>query len=759
MFLSEIVTQAPEFFALIPLIVFFPVTGLLINAFFGGRMSEKAIGMTACAASGLSFLIAVLMGVSLLGHPEGTTVPFLDWITIGDLQVEWAFRVDTLSTTMMLVVTGVGTLIHIYAIGYMHEDVRFKNDPGRYQRFFVFFNLFIAAMMILVTGDNYMMLFVGWEGVGLCSYLLIGFWYDKDLLGRPGIDNALAGSKAFITNRVGDFGFLMAAFTMFWTFRTVRFTDVFAQVHHIAETQPGAILAITLFMLLGVTGKSAQLPLYVWLPDAMAGPTPVSALIHAATMVTAGVYLVARSAPLYTAVPTAQAAVALVGGLTALFAATIAVGQYDLKKVLAYSTISQLGFMVAAVGMGAFVAGMFHLVTHAFFKALLFLSAGSVILGIERGHHHLHHDHEHEEEEEVFDPGDMRNMGGLRKQLPTTFKVFLVGAIALSGIPPFAGFFSKDEILAEATKLNFTVYILLAIAAFFTAFYMGRQVWMVFFGDSRHPAAEHAEESPPVITVPLIILAGLATLGGALNLPSIHTFGHWLEHTFETFHVHLHAAEFNLQVAAISTLLALSAITLAWLLYGRKPLGKGDEDPLSRMLGPIFTGMNNKWWVDELYEFLFINRYIDLTRILSIHVDWNFWHDWFHEKVIAGGYVKVAKFLSTTLDWDFWHNWFHDKVIADGYVGLTKFLSTTLDWDFWHDWFHDQFIGRMYRQGARILAQPIDLGFIDGIANGLAEFVQSLSNKLRKVQTGFVRNYALSVFTGVILILGYLLLH
>ena len=737
MFLSEVVSHGPQFFSFIPLIVFFPVIGLLINLAFGGRMSEKAIGITASLASGLAFVIAVLMAVSLLGHPEGATVPFADWITIGDLQLEWAFRVDTLSTTMMLVVSGVGTLIHIYAIGYMHEDVRYKHDPDRYQRFFVFFNLFIAAMMILVTGDSYMMLFVGWEGVGLCSYLLIGFWYDKDLLGQPGVENALAGSKAFIANRVGDFGFLMAAFTMFWTFRTVTFTDVFAQVSQIAETQPGAILAITLFMLLGVTGKSAQLPLYVWLPDAMAGPTPVSALIHAATMVTAGVYLVARSAPLFTALPAAQSAVALVGGLTALFAATIAVGQYDLKKVLAYSTISQLGFMVAAVGMGAFVAGMFHLVTHAFFKALLFLSAGSVILGIERGHHHLPHDEHHGDdhdddhhEEEVFDPGDMRQMGGLRKQMPTTFKVFLVGAIALSGIPPFAGFFSKDEILAEATQLNYPVYILLAIAAFFTAFYMGRQVWLVFFGENRHPAAEHAEESPPVITVPLIILAGLSVVGGALNLPSIHTFGHWLEHTFETFHVHLHVPEFNLQVAIISTLLALVAILIAWLLYGRKPLEEGEEDPLSRILGPVFTGMNRKWWVDELYGFLFINRYIDLTRILSIHVDWNFWHDWFHEKVIARSYSS-----------------------------LTRFLSTTLDWKFWHDWFHDQFIGKIYRQGARILAQPIDLGVIDGIANGLAEFVQSVAERLRKVQTGFVRNYALSVFAGVIIILGYLLLN
>jgi len=366
--------------------------------------------------------------------------------------------------------------------------------------------------------------------------------------------------------------------------------------------------------------------------------------------------------------------------------------------VLAYSTISQLGFMVAAVGMGAYVAGMFHLVTHAFFKALLFLGAGSVILGIERGHHHLPHDEEHGDE--VFDPGDMRLMGGLRKKMPTTYRVFLVGAIALTGIPPFAGFFSKDEILAEANHLNTAVYILLAVAAFFTAFYMGRQVWMVFFGKGRHPAADHAEESPPVITVPLIILALLATVGGALNLPSIHTFGHWLEHTFEAFHVTVPPAEFNLQVALISTALALVAIAMAWQLYGRDPMEQGEQDPLQSILGPVFTGMKNKWWVDELYELLFINRYIDLAR----------------------------------------------------------FLSVTLDWKVWHDWFHDRVIGAAYRQGARILAQPIDLGIIDGIANGLARVVQSAADRLRKVQTGFVRNYALGVFTGVIVILGYLLL-
>ena len=699
MLLSEAVTQGLEFFSLAPWIIFFPVIGLMINMSFGGKMKEKTIGILASSASGLSFLVSALLAVSLLSHPEGAILPLAEWISIGDLQLNWTIRVDTLSTTMMLVVSGVGTLIHIYAIGYMHEDVRFKGDLGRYQRFFVFFNLFIAAMMILVSADNYLMLFVGWEGVGLCSYLLIGFWYDRDLLGRPGIENALAGSKAFIANRVGDFGFLMAGFTMFWTFRTVSFGEVFSQVHQIAEAQPGAILAITLFMLLGVTGKSAQLPLFVWLPDAMAGPTPVSALIHAATMVTAGVYLVARSAPLYSAVPEAQAAVALVGGITALFAATIAVGQYDLKKVLAYSTISQLGFMVAAVGMGATVAGIFHLVTHAFFKALLFLSAGSVILGIERGHHHLDHGDDHGEE--AFDPGDMRFMGGLKKKMPVTFWVFLVGAVALSGIPPLAGFFSKDEILAEAFQLNFTVYILLAIAAFFTAFYMGRQIWLVFFGEPRHPAAAQAEESPPIITGPLIALAALAALGGILNLPGVHSFTHWLEHTFEAFHLHLHAGEFNLQVALISTGLAFLAIVLAWLLYGRKPLKGNQADPLKKILGPIFTGMNRKWYVDEIYEFLFINRYIDLAKFLSIKVDWDFWHDWFHDKVI----------------------------------------------------------GVFYSQTARILAEPIDLGIIDGVSKGLAKLFQFLASQFRKLQTGYVRNYALAVFAGVVVLLGYLILQ
>jgi NADH-quinone oxidoreductase subunit L len=698
-------------FFLVPLIVFLPVAGLLINLIFGKRFSENTIGTIASAASGLAFLVSLLLGYSLLvTGGEAFVWHLADWIQIGGVNkliIPWDFRVDTLSVTMMLVVSGVGTLIHIYAIGYMHEDVRFKDDVKRYQRFFVFLNLFIAMMMILVSGNSYLMLFVGWEGVGLCSFLLIGFWYDMDTLGRPSWANSNAAKKAFIANRIGDLGFLLAAFTMFWAFGSLNFGTVFLKAEEIAASQPGVIVAITLFMLIGVTGKSAQIPLFVWLPDAMAGPTPVSALIHAATMVTAGVYLVARSWSLYSLVPDAQYIVALVGAITALFAATIAVGQYDIKKVLAYSTISQLGFMVAAVGMGAYVAGMFHLITHAFFKALLFLSAGSVILGMERGHHHMAHGHKDEHHNEVFDPGDMRNMGGLRKQMPVTFWLYMIGTLALAGIFPFAGFWSKDEILLDAAKNFSLIYALLTVAAFLTAFYMGRQVWIVFFGKARHGAAKHAQESPKVMTVPLMVLAGLSVLGGALNLPYVHTLGKWLEHTIELMEperviqgfLSISWGGLNPVVALISTLLALLAIGLSWLLYGRKPLQVGQVDPLKKMLGPVFKVFENKYWVDELYAALFINRYVDLAR-----------------------------FVAEKVDWDFWHNWLHDSVIA-----------------------------RFFRWFTNFLANPIDLGIIDAISKGLASLANNSSTALRKLQNGFVRSYALSVLLGVVLILGYLL--
>jgi len=595
----------------------------------------------------------------------------------------------------------------------MHEDVRFKNDLGRFRRFFVFLNLFIAAMMVLVSGDSYLMLFVGWEGVGLCSFLLIGFWYEMDTLARPSWANSNAAVKAFVTNRIGDFGFLIAGFLIFWQLgNSFQFDHVFEA----AKSAPsGIIVAITLFMLVGVAGKSAQFPLYVWLPDAMAGPTPVSALIHAATMVTAGVYLITRSAPLYSSVEQAQNIVAMVGAFTALFAATIAVGQYDIKKVLAYSTISQLGFMVAAVGMGAYVAGMFHLVTHAFFKALLFLAAGSVILGLERGHHHLAHGHhdeshgkgkrgkkeEHHEEEhgEVFDPGDMRNMGGLRKTMPVTFWVYMFGTLALAGIVPFAGFWSKDEILLDASKHFPIEYWLLAVAAFLTAFYMGRQIWMVFFGEARHEAAGHAEESPSVITVPLMVLAAGALLGGGLNLPfeGFHNMSLWLEHTLGEVEL----SGLDLKVAGISTLLALLALFISWLIYGRDPLKTGQIDPLKKPLGFFFTGMEHKWYVDEIYHAIIINPFAKLSEFFAEVVDWRFWHDWFHETIIAGTY-----------------NWLSN-------IGLNDYA---------------------------------DQRGIDAFANWLGTATQWSSANLRKVQNGFVRSYALSVLLGVVLIVGYLIL-
>ncbi len=707
-----------QFFYLVPFVVFFPIFGLLINMIFGGWFGEKVIGAVACLASGLSFVIAVLLGIALIGHAEGMSLPYLNWITIGSLQLDWAFRVDTLSVTMMLVVGGVGTLIHIYAVGYMHEDVRHNNDPNRFRRFFLYFNLFIAAMMILVSANNYMMLFIGWEGVGLCSYLLISFWYEK---GKDGIGNALAGKKAFIVNRIGDFGFLIAAFLMFKYFQPLApngiFTFNFDEVARLATQVPQpVIIAITLFMLLGVTGKSAQLPLYVWLPDAMAGPTPVSALIHAATMVTAGVYLITRSHAIYSLVPVAQNWVAVVGAVTALFAATIAVGQFDIKKVLAYSTISQLGFMVAAVGMGAYVAGMFQLVTHAFFKALLFLSAGSVIQGIERGEHHVEHDpnlRKRMKHEQHFDPQDMRNMGGLRHKMRTTFWVYLIGALALAGIVPLAGFWSKDEILAEASALNPIVYWMLLIAAFFTAFYMGRQIFMVFFGEARSEPATHAKESPAVMTVPLMILALLSITGGFLNFPSWRTFTTWMVHTIQVAAEGSAGAEapaigFNFVVAILSTVFAVGAIVLAWYLYMRRakemeklPLNQRPDDPLRVIIGPIFTVLENKYWVDEFYGY-----------------------------VVVKPYQWLCKFLAEKVDWAFWHDFFHDKILARGFNGLR-----------------------------RLLAGPMELGLIDGIANFLGDGFKELAAQMRKLQSGFVRNYALSIFIGVIFIIGYLILR
>jgi NADH-quinone oxidoreductase subunit L len=690
--------QGGSLFAYAPLVIFFPVLGLLINMILGRRLGERFAGTLASLAVAASFVVAIVEFIALQGRPEGETVLLANWIALGGISIPWALKIDTLSVTMMLMVTGVSALIHVYAIGYMHTDVRLQGEPSRYTRFFVFFNLFVATMMVLVTANNFAMMFVGWEGVGLCSYLLIGFWFEK---GKDGIGNAIAGKKAFVVNRIGDFGFMVAIFLVFTTFGTLQFDEVFHKAELAGPALQGVITAITLLLLLGAAGKSAQLPLFVWLPDAMAGPTPVSALIHAATMVTAGIYMIARNHVLFGLAPFSANMVAIVGAVTALFSATIAVGQFDIKKVLAYSTISQLGYMVAAVGMGAYVAGMFHLLTHAFFKALLFLSAGSVIQGIEHGHHELEgHGGGHAQE---FDPQDMRNMGGLRTRMKVTFWVYLIAALAISGIPPLAGFFSKDEILTDAMHTHFGIYLLLAVAAFLTAFYMFRQILMVFGGEPRTQAAAHARENPPVMTVPLMGLAALAIVGGGLNLPGVHTLTDWLGHTLE----HVHPTPFELTISGTSTIVALLAIALAWTLYGRRFAAEGGKtEPLRRLLGPVFVGMERKWWVDELYDFIVVRPYRGLANAL----------------VVREGLPESGS--------EIWERWVHRGLIGGGYQLFSSFL-----------------------------ANAVDLKVIDDLANNLGRSIQALAARLRRTQTGYVRNYALVVLAGAIVILGYMILQ
>ena len=676
-------------FDLVPFILLFPVLGLLTNLIFGRYLGERLVGIIASGAAAAAFIISVIQVFALANnnfHVE--TVIIADWITIGKLYLPWQIRVDTLSVTMMVLVTGVGTLIHIYAVGYMHGDRRFT-------RFFVYLNLFVVMMLVLVSADNYLMLFVGWEGVGICSYLLIGFWYDK---GDDNLGNARAGRKAFVVNRIGDFGFLIAMFMMFGAVGSLQFDAVlhYFENHGVEVGQLATI--ITLLLLVGAAGKSAQIPLFIWLPDAMAGPTPVSALIHAATMVTAGIYMMVRSAPIYAIAPLSQMTVALLGAGTALMAGTIALAQWDIKRVLAYSTISQLGFMVAAVGLGAHVAAMFHLITHAFFKALLFLSAGSVIHGVEHGAH---------KSDDHCDPQDMRNMGGLKDKMKTTFGVYVVGAVALAGIFPLAGFWSKDEILADAWHVGMieghwhgmTVYVLLALAAVITAFYMTRQIILVFFGSSRSAAAKHATENPPVMTVPLIGLAILSIVGGGINLPWSHMLGSWLEHTHHFFH----GIDFNLTVALTSTALAVASIFVGYMVYYRRPLESSTApDPLSSVLGPSLKFFYNKWYIDELYDATFVRLY-----------EWK-----------------------------------------------ARFIAFQVDWDFWHDFVHDQIILKSFKNAAGTLSGPVDRLGINKFFDGLAYSVQNIAvNVLRPLQTGYVRNYALGVMLGVVMVLGIMLIR
>ncbi|HEY3289140.1 MAG TPA: NADH-quinone oxidoreductase subunit L [Anaerolineae bacterium] len=582
--------------------ILFPLLGLLINASLGKRFSERLIGAIASLMVVASFGVSVYV-FSLVGQlPDGQSIVAADlgfpWIQAGKLSVPFGFQLDALSATMMLIVTGVGALIHIYSIGYMHGDPRF-------QRFFVYMNLFIASMLVLVMANNFLLMFVGWELVGLCSYLLIGFWYNN-------IKNAEAGRKAFVVNRIGDVGFILAVLAIFAAFGTFTFTDVFAKVASYAVNSP-LIVVITLLLFVGATGKSAQIPLFVWLPDAMAGPTPVSALIHAATMVTAGIYMMTRAHVMFAAAPDTQTVVAVIGAATAFVAGSVALTQYDIKKVLAYSTISQLGFMVAAAGLGAYVSSVFHLATHAFFKALLFLAAGSVIHGME---HLRHSTHGANDAHAQIDAQDMRNMGGLRSRMPITFIVFLVGSLALAGIFPLAGFWSKDEIIVAALQHNLVVFVLLGIAAVFTAFYVGRQLIMVFFGKPRTPDAEHAAESSPLMTAPLIILAVLSLVAGALNLPGVGTLGKWLAPVLGNYEVET----FQFGVAGFFTVLSVAALAGAWLVYRNAFSTAEGADPMQK-LGGLYTLSKQAWFIDAFYQNVIVKLFYAASSFLARVLD------------------------------------------------------------------------------------------------------------------------------------------
>ncbi len=573
------------------LLLLFPLLGVLVNTFLGPRIGKRAVGWVACLAVGLAFAASLALLVDLAAlPPDGrrVEVPIYTWMAVGGFQIPFALLLDPLSLLMAAVVTGVSLIIHIYSIGYMAED-------ARYARFFTYLNLFVLMMLTLVLANNYLVMYVGWEGVGLCSYLLIGFWFERK-------SAADAGKKAFLVNRVGDFGFALGILLIFSLFGTLQFSSVLDP--DVARTVLGGTgLAgwVTLLLFMGATGKSAQIPLYVWLPDAMEGPTPVSALIHAATMVTAGVYMVARNYVLFELAPSTMAVVAGIGAATAFFAATMALVNNDIKRILAYSTISQLGYMFVAVGVGAYAAGMFHLTTHAFFKALLFLCAGSVM---------------HAMRDEL----NIQKMGGLREKIPVTYWTFAVGAAALAGVPLFSGFFSKDEILWRAFGKNPVVWAVGLATAFLTAVYIFRALFVAFWGKPRDKKAwDHAHESPRIMTVPLVILAVLSFAGGYIGLPHLSLVEGWLEpvfHASEAGHAAGGAVEWVLM--AVSAVVALGGMALAYYLYVVRP-----DLPvrLGKQYNFLYRVLYNKYWVDELYAAVFVEPLRGLGRWVAAFLD------------------------------------------------------------------------------------------------------------------------------------------
>jgi NADH-quinone oxidoreductase subunit L len=640
-----------------------PAFGAVVLLLFGKRIGEPKAGWFATTLMFLAFIAAVIEFFALHSlSPQQRSVisDGFTWIQSGGFKVDFRFFVDPLSSVMILFVTGVGAFIHLYSIGYMHGDERFS-------RFFAYMNLFAASMLVLVLGSSFLLTFMGWEGVGLCSYLLISFWFERS-------SAAVAGKKAFITNRVGDFGFMLAMFLIFQKLGSLDYSAMGGAAHLSQST----VTAIALLLFLGAMGKSAQLPLHIWLPDAMEGPTPVSALIHAATMVTAGVFLVVRAHPFFEASNHAGDVVAWVGVITALFAATVALVQNDIKRVLAYSTISQLGYMFLAAGVGAYTAAIFHMVTHAFFKALLFLGAGSVIHG-------------------MHDEQDMRRMGGLKKYMPVTAGTFIVGWLAIAGVFPFAGFWSKDQILAEAWyRHHYALWAVGLVTAVITAFYMTRQVWLVFYSDERwrdaqatdapdaveaHEPAEqphagvHGEphESPWTMLVPLGVLAVLSVIGGVINLPFINAeldfLGRWLAEPTLAGVEEVSPTSFlaGFVLATVALTLAIVTIVVARAIY-LNGLNKDGTDPAAERLGGFAKVLANAYYLD---------------------------------------------------------------------VGLARFVSGPIT------------------AFARLLSEGIDRGTIDGAVNGIGKVTRQGSGGIRRLQTGLVRNYALAIVLGTVLLLVY----
>jgi NADH-quinone oxidoreductase subunit L len=670
------------------LIPIFPLLGAAIQLFFGRRSSNRAVSAISVGLPGLSFLWALGCFVQFVGLPESSQHAFhkhlYTWLPAGafhlsngslaNLNINVGMQLDPLSCVMMLVVTGVGFLIHVYSIGYMAHE-------GGYYRFFGYLNLFMFSMLVLVLADNYLMMFVGWEGVGLCSYLLIGFYFHRQSASD-------AGKKAFIVNRIGDAAFLLGVMLMVVTFGTLDFHSITAAARSGQfPVGAGVITTICILLFIGATGKSAQIPLYIWLPDAMEGPTPVSALIHAATMVTAGVYMVARSNALFALSPTALALVAGIGAATAIWAASIGLVQNDIKRVLAYSTVSQLGYMFLACGVGAFTAGVFHLMTHAFFKALLFLGSGSVIHA-------------------MSGEQDMRKMGALWQKIPITAKTMLVGTLAISGAPLLSGFFSKDEILWQSFSSPYGNKLLWAVAvitAGMTAFYMFRLFFLTYAGNSRasHEVEHHIHESPAAMTVPLICLAVGAVGAGWVGWPKVLGGANWfekfLEPVFENPSArpaldHTWNLEFGLML--LSVLVALTGFFVAYRWYVKQP---GIADRVATAAGGVYNLLLHKYYIDEIYDALFVHRVKDLGSALAA----------FDLGVIDGG--------------------------VDGVGWSGRMLGVLSIW--WDKW------------------------IIDGLVNVTAFVVKILSWPARIVQTGLVQNYAWFITAGVLIFMLYYAVH